>query len=29
MTDAREVRALVHDFVAPALRAPASQPTRR
>ena len=26
MTDAREVRALVHDFVAPALRAPASQP---
>lgn len=28
MTDAREVRALVHDFVAPALRAPASQPAR-
>lgn len=28
MTDARDVRALVHDFVAPALRAPASQPTR-
>ena len=27
MTDAREVRALVHDFIAPALRAPASQPT--
>jgi AcrR family transcriptional regulator len=29
MTDAHEVRALVHDFVAPALRAPASQPNRR
>ena len=27
MTDAREVRALIHDFVAPALRAPAFQPT--
>jgi AcrR family transcriptional regulator len=27
MTDAREVRALVSDFIAPALRAPASQPT--
>ena len=29
MTDAREVRALVHDFVAPALGAPASQPNGR
>ncbi|MGZ4689357.1 MAG: TetR/AcrR family transcriptional regulator [Acidimicrobiia bacterium] len=29
MTDAREVRALVHDFIAPALRAPASQPRGR
>jgi AcrR family transcriptional regulator len=29
MTDALEVRALVHDFIAPALRAPASQPTGR
>lgn len=29
MTDAREVRALVRDFVAPALRAPASQPAGR
>jgi hypothetical protein len=28
MTDAHEVRALVDDFVAPALRASASQPTR-
>jgi AcrR family transcriptional regulator len=28
MTDAREVRALVSDFIAPALRAPASQPVR-
>ena len=28
MTDAHEVRALVHDFVAPALRAPASQTNR-
>jgi AcrR family transcriptional regulator len=28
MTDAHDVRALVHDFVAPALRAPASQPVR-
>ncbi len=28
MTDAHEVRALVHDFVAPALSAPASQPNR-
>jgi AcrR family transcriptional regulator len=28
MTDAREVRALVHDFVAPALRVSASQPVR-
>ena len=29
MTDAREVRALIHDFVAPALRVPAFQPTGR
>ena len=29
MTDARDVRALVSDFVAPALRASASQPTGR
>ncbi len=29
MTDEREVRALVHDFVAPALRAPASQTSGR
>jgi AcrR family transcriptional regulator len=28
MTDAREVRALIHDFVAPALRAAAYQPAR-
>ncbi len=28
LTDARDVRALIHDFVAPALRAPASQPAR-
>jgi AcrR family transcriptional regulator len=29
MTDARDVRALVHDFVAPALRVGVSQPTGR
>lgn len=29
MTDARDVRALVSDFIAPALRASASQPTGR
>lgn len=28
LTDPRDVRALIHDFVAPALRAPASQPSR-